>query len=149
MATEAEDALADLYEGRSEAGEAGFRPFSFTILDATWTGQHTGEGSEIGEANPITEANGQPPRVRFLTGEEIALGNLGAGAIEVGPITPPFAGGGTSLETLAGDLQTGATRHGLLRGPGHVGTLYRLIDINSERATRYMLRAAPDANYPQ
>jgi hypothetical protein len=149
MTTEAEDALADLYEGRSEAGIAGFRPHSVAVVATTWTGQHTGEGSGIPESTPIVEANSQPPRVRWLNSEEIALANLGSGIVEIGPITPAFSGGGTDLETLAGDIQTGATRYVLITGPQHPsGAIYRITDISAERPLRYMLKAAPTATEP-
>ena len=146
MPTDAEDALADLWEGRAEAGIAGFRLHSVTIVDRAWSGQHTGEGAQYETVAPIVEAGGQPPKVRWLNDEERALGNLGAGTVEVGPITPAFPGGGTSLDLLASVLEIGATRGLLIKGPKHpTGALYRITDLQNERALRYMLRGSPVA----
>jgi hypothetical protein len=147
--TLADDLMSVVYEGRAIAGSLGFRPHTVAIVATTWTGQHTGEGSGIPESTPIVEANSQPPRVRWLNSEEIALANLGSGIVEIGPITPSFSGGGTDLETLAGDVQTGATRYVLITGPQHPnGAVYRITDISAERPLRYMLKAAPTATEP-
>jgi hypothetical protein len=143
MTTEAEDALPDLFEARGEVGEAGFRVHSATIVAETYTG-HTGESlTNIDEA-PLVEGGGYNPKVRWLKDEEIAVGNLAGGTIEVGPITPAFAVGGTDLDTLMGELDRGATRHVRIVGPKHPnGARYRITEIRAERPLRYIIRAVP------
>ncbi len=146
MATDAEDALADLYEGRAEAGIAGFRVHSFRLITTTETGTHTGDGNSDETETRITEASGQNPRIRWLNDEEIAVGGYpGKGVAEVGPITPAFAGGGTDLSILTGaDMQRRDTIQGEIRGPKHPnGQRYRIIDVQCERPLRYVIRCAP------
>jgi hypothetical protein len=142
--TLADDLLPVAHAARGIAGELGFRPYRCFILDKFWTGQHTGEGNGYEDQQEITEGGGQPPKIHWFTDEEIALGNLGRGTCGIGPITPAFSGGGTDLETLQGELQTGATRHVGIVGPKHPnGARYVIIDVQSERSLRYMIRATP------
>lgn len=143
--TLAEDMLSVVYEGRSLAGEEGFRVHSVALVEVLTSGQHPGTGTEDALVTPITEANSQPPKVRWLKDEEIAVGGLGPGMVEVGPITPLFDGGGTDLTRLQGaELQTNDRLFLLITGPKHPnGAYYRITDLQCERALRYMIRAAP------
>lgn len=142
--TLAEDLKSVVFNARGIAGSLGFRTHRVYILDERWTGQHTGEGGPFPEQNEIVEGSSQPPKVRWLTDEEIAVGGLGSGSIEVGPITPAFSGGGTDLTTIAGALEQNATRYLMIVGPRHPdGARYRITSIRAERALRYMIRAAP------
>lgn len=145
--TLADDLMQVVFDGRGIAGSLGFRPYRVYIVAESYTGQHTGEGGGNIDETEIVEGSNQPPKVRWLKDEEIAVGNLAGGTIEVGPITPEFSGGGTSLELLAGELDRGATRYVRIVGPKHPnGAQYRLAEIRAERALRYMLRAVPVAN---
>lgn len=147
MATLADRLKRTVYRGRAIAGTLGFRPYTVAILTERWLGQHTGESGPHPEETAITEGSSQPPKVRWLNDDEVALANLGSGAIEVGPITPLFAAGGTDLETLAGDLDRNTTRYLKITGPKHPnGARYRITSISAGRALRYMLRAVPAAN---
>jgi hypothetical protein len=91
----------------------------------------------------IVEGNGQNPRVRTLTDEQLTLAGLPKGTLEVGPITPAFAGGGTDVALLRGDeLVQGATRHFRCRGGAAPagGALYTLVSLRTDRALRYILQ---------
>lgn len=143
--TLAEDMLSVVYEGRSLAGEEGFRVHSVALVEVLNSGSHPGTASGESVVTAITEANSQPPKVRWLKDEEVAVGALGPGTIEVGPITPLFDGGGTDLTKLQGaDLATNDQLYLLITGPKHpTGAYYRITDLQCERALRYMIRAAP------
>lgn len=145
MANEAEDALEDLFEARGEVGEAGFRIHTLTVVRSYETGEHTGDQVGGFEETPITEGNGQPPKIRWLKPDEIALGNYPSGTVVVGPITPEHAGGGTPDELLTGtDLQTKDTLRFIIRGPNHPnGWRYRKVGFSAERSLRRMLYLAP------
>ncbi len=145
--TLAERLKRTVYKGRGIAGTLGFRAHTVAIVSESYSGQHTGESSANIDETPLVEGAGQPPKVRWLKDDEIALGNLAGGTIEVGPITPEFAGGGTDLDLLMGQLERGATRYVRITGPKHTdGALYRIAEIRAERALRYIIRAVPVAN---
>jgi len=136
-----------LYGARAFAGQLGFRPHAVEILTGAWSGAHTGDGTETATALPIAESGGQPPKTRWLNDEQIALGGLPRGTVEIGPITPSFPGGGTLLATLAGDaLVRGETIHVRITGPKHPsGALYRLTSLTADKALSYKLQAQPVA----
>ncbi|HEX5076798.1 MAG TPA: hypothetical protein VFW03_26560 [Gemmatimonadaceae bacterium] len=139
-----------VYRGRAIAGGKGFRTHTVSLLDRSWTGQHTGEGSGIEQSTPITEANNQPPKVRWLKQDEIALANLAGGSVEIGPITPRNDAGtvGTdpALFTDVSDANTGKERYLLIKGPMHpTGAVYAIKSFRNEKALRIMLIASPVA----
>ncbi len=117
------------------------------IRTGSWSGAYTGRGVATNTDVPITEANSQPPKVRFLSGEELALGQLYAGAVEIGPITPDFPGGGTNLSGILPALADGQTVHVKLTGPKFPdGALFRIKDVKTDRAFHYMVTAEPVSN---
>lgn len=139
--------LRKLHKFRGITGKKGFRVHTATIVSESYVGPHTGESSANIDETPLVEGAGQPPKVRWLKDDEIALGNLAGGTIEIGPITPAFSGGGTDLAVIAGQLDRGATRYVRITGPKHPdGASYRIIEIRAERALRYIIRAVPVAN---
>jgi|1185.fasta_scaffold06046_2 hypothetical protein len=94
---------------------------------------------------PIVEANGQPPKIRWLNGQELTIGQLNPGTAEVGPITPAFSGGGTALTLLSGDdLSPGDKLYFRITGPHHPnGALYRRLNQMDEKALHYTMQLAP------
>ncbi|HVJ19907.1 MAG TPA: hypothetical protein VM686_31045 [Polyangiaceae bacterium] len=143
--TLADDLKPIVYSARAIAGTLGFRVHSVAIVIAETDGEHTGDGVRAETVTAITEDLGQPPRVKWLNDEEIALGQLGAGAIEVGPITPLHNGNGTELATLTGaDMTDGQVRLLRITGPNHPsGADYRITSVSADRPLRYMIRAVP------
>jgi hypothetical protein len=145
--TLADDLMQVVFDGRGIAGSLGFRPYRVYIVAESYTGQHTGEGGGNIDETEIVEGSNQPPKVRWLKDEEIAVGNLAGGTIEIGPITPAFSSGGTDLSGLLDDLERGSECFVRIVGPKHPnGAKYRLTERRMERALRYMLRAVPVAN---
>jgi hypothetical protein len=137
-----DDLLPIAYATRALAGQYGVRLYTVALVVEKWTGQHTGEGVRYEEYTPITEANGQPPKVEWVTDEEVALGAL-SGSIKVGNITPKFATGGTDLEPIIESLEAGSTRYIQLVGPKHpAGANYRITNIEV-KPLHYLIRAAP------
>jgi hypothetical protein len=134
-----------LYSARSIAGQLGFRIHTVSVVIARTGGPRTGDGGRWERVTPITEAGGQPPKVRWLKDEEKALGSLPDGTVEIGPITPEFTGGGTEANVITGDnIEEGAVMLVRITGPQHPeGADYRVTARTLDRALRYMLRAVP------
>lgn len=148
--TLAAELLPDVYEARAIAGELGFRPHTVAIVVVSTPGLHTGDGTRTEVVTPITEANGQPPRVRWLKDEDLALGQLPLGTVEVGPITPAFAGGGTETDLLTGaDLSVGEVRLLRITGPNHPnGADYTIRSVTADRPLRRVITAVPVGSQP-
>lgn len=129
---------------RAIPGQMGLRPYSVAIVIGAWNGSNTGRGAKATDLTPITEANGQPPKVRELNTEELALGDLGKGSLRIGPITPDFPGGGNSLDTLKPQVDAGQTVHVLVTGPGYPdGALFMIKSLNTDRALHWTLVVSP------
>jgi hypothetical protein len=135
------------YSARAIAGKLGFRPHTVAVVNVNSSGTHTGDGTRTETVTAITEADSQPPKVRWLKDDEIALaaGALPSGSVEIGPITPSFSGGGTELATINGsDLAVKDVRLIRITGPMHpTGADYTVVGVQADRALRYMIRAVP------
>lgn len=118
------------------------RPNRVYLVESEWDGEYTGEGEETQTALELT-VGGQPPKARQLNDEQIAMGELAAGAIEIGPVTPQFSTGGFSAAMLlAQAVEKGLTRHVELVGP--MGTTqFRVTSVTTDRALRYVFRGEP------
>ena len=141
--TLADDLKPLLAEIRSIPGQLGLRPRTVSVVLKSYSGAVTGEGLDLETVTAITEANGQPPKVRLLDDEELAVGALSKGTIEVGPMTTDFTGGGTSIATLTQpDADNGDVR--LFRVTGPQGTTdYALDSVTDDRALHYTIRLKP------
>lgn len=136
----AEDIRATLTSIRAIPGQYGLRPHSVTIVRVSFSGDHTGDGAVYDNETPITEGDGQPPKVRWLNQEELALGSLPNGSCTIGPITPVV---GLDLSLLSNVL-TGGTVALRIVGPQHPnGALYRITQVNADRGLHYTLVAKP------
>jgi len=131
------------YRHRSLPGAYGLRPYTVSVVLRVFGGTHTGEGSETEMVTEVVELDGYPPRVRVLDDEQLALGGLAKGSVEVGPITPDCSLGGMSIDTLrqiaaeSGDMV-------VFRLTGPSGTRdFRLVDLRDDRALHYTLRLRP------
>ncbi len=142
-----DDLRALCYSVRSIPGQLEMRPYSVAIRTGSWSGAYTGRGVATNTDVLITESGGHNPKVRFLSGEELALGQLDSGAVEIGPITPDFPGGGTDLGDLLPAVADGQTVHVLLTGPKYPdGAQFRITDVKTDRAFHYKLTAQPVSN---
>jgi hypothetical protein len=138
-----DDVRAIAYAARSIPGTLEMRPYSVAVRVTNYSGAHVGDGAETQTVTPITEANGQNPKVRWLSSEEIALSGLPNGSVEVGPCTPDFPGGGTSVSTLA-PVTPNTTVHYILTGPEFpTGATYERAGLRTDRAFHYTLTLKP------
>jgi hypothetical protein len=135
---------------RGIPGQFGLRPYSVDIVIRRKAGKYGLDGSASEVSRITLSEGGYPPKVRILNDEELALGGLGRGALQVGPITPDFLTGGASFaEITASAAQDHDLVHFEVTGPAHPnGARYRLIDAQSDRAMHWMLRLAPVASLP-
>lgn len=134
------------YELRAMAGrDFEIRPYTVSVVTRTWSGDFPGEGLSSITTTPITEAHGQPPKVRVLNDEQIALGGLPRGAVKVGPITPDFPGGGTAFTTLSpASLDAGDSFYYVLTGPDYPsGARFVLKEAQADRTFGYTVTLVP------
>lgn len=127
---------------RGLPGELGLRPYSASIITGAWSGTHTGSGSETVTTVPLTEGNGQPCKVRWLNSEELAVGDLQKGTIEIGPITPG-PGGNNLLASIHPALNKGETIHVLVTGPDLGTAKFEVTSFNADHALHYTIQAKP------
>lgn len=127
------------YELRAIPGQDfEIRPYTVKIVLRQWSGAEPGQGTETVTTVDITEFSGQPPKVRWLTDEEIAIGGYDAATVEVGPITPDFPGGGTPISTLGQDPPANTLFDYVLTGPQYPnGAIYRLKALHSDKTFQY------------
>lgn len=143
----AQDQLALLHAVRARPGEMGLRPHRVELREAESAGPHTGDGETYESWTNITEAGGYPPKVRWMKDEEIAVGALPSGSIEIGPITTEL---GAKIALLRGDDLTNGQMHMLrITGPMHPnGALYTIKSVMADHAMHYTLRAFPLSESP-
>lgn len=130
------------HEARAIPGDLGVHPYTVDVVVRAWTGGERGQGTLGTTTTAIVEANGQPPHVRWLNKEEIAVGDFEMGTVEVGNITPEFTtasgSGGTSLSTLQPALADNDVFYYVLTGPRHpTGGHYRLKEITHHVSTGF------------
>lgn len=140
----ATDIRATLTDVRSIPGQMGLRPHTVTLISTDWP-EGTGLGGSFGWTHDVTEANGQPPKVRWMKSEELALGNLSAGSVVIGPITPD-ANGNTIAVLTGADIEKAGTFYVRITGQNHPdGALYLLESSNADKALHYTLTCSPVA----
>jgi len=135
------DSLRELCHSiRAIPGQLGIRPYSVAAVSACWSGDERGEGIEDETSIAITEADGQPPKVRELSSEQLAVGGYDKGTIEVGPITPDFPGSGTLLSTLEQDPEDNTLVYFIITGPEYPsGQRFVLVELKTDRAFHYKM----------
>lgn len=127
---------------RAIPGQLGWRPYSLTIETRTWSGAEIGEGVETVTSTPITEQYGQPPKIRWLDSEQLALGGYEKGTLEIGPMTPSYPGGGVLISALSpSNLPNNTVVQFKLVGPSYPqGAYCRLVTSTDDHAGHYTLR---------
>lgn len=138
---------AILYRTRAIPSRYGLRPIHVAVELGSWSGPNTGRGSRTAWLYPITEANGASPKVREVSTEELALSDIGKGALTIGPITPDFSGGGTPLARLKPALEAGQSIHVVITGPGYPpnGSRFMIKSLNTDRGLHWTLTVSPVA----
>lgn len=144
MSTFAEDLREDLYEARSIAGCLGLRPYRVSVTIRANDGTYGLRGSATDTTVDIREADGQPPKFRFATEDEIALG-AAEGQCTVGPITPDFAAGGYTIAELTGAAAAASNLvYFTVTGPRFTtGKKYKLAKAASDHALHYTITLSP------
>lgn len=142
MATFRDSILPSVNAIRAIPGLLGWRPYSVAIETRTWSGAEIGQGTETVTLTPITEANGQPPKTRWLNTEQMALGGYERATIEIGPMTPAYPGGGLLAQTLEPHtLPANTVVQYKLTGPAYpTGVYCRLVSINTDYAGHFTVR---------
>lgn len=151
--TFANDLKTQLRSARAIPGQLGLRPHRVWMVIRTLDSEQPGETMNLPsqEEVEITHTGGQPPKVNQLKDERLAIGNLPAGSIEIGPITPPDdADAGNRLHSLVrGDLWNVAGSRNFLRVQGPTGNaFYRISSVTADKATRWMVVAIPMEKVP-
>jgi hypothetical protein len=137
----AQNLLATISWARAIPGSLGLRPHT---LERVVRFAESVRDDVAEKVTPIVEANGQSPLIRWLTSEEITVGQLNPGTAEA-RFTPSFSGGGTDIALLRGDdLGPNDKLYFRITGPHHVGgALYRKAKLNDEKALHYTLQLVP------
>lgn len=144
MATLADNLKSLAFNIRGIPGDLGIRPHTVELVEREWSGTHSGDGTRTDNVTPIQEARNRPPKVRWLSDEELAVGGLSNGSIAIGPITSDHG----LISRLSGidgsDIDVGDARYLRITGPRHPnGAKYRITKITADRAIHYMINAAP------
>lgn len=110
------------------------REYDVAVRVRSWSGAERGEDLKAECITPITEAGGRPPRVRWLSNEQLALGGYPAGTVEVGPITP----GNTLRSSLEPKSEGNDEIEWILTGPAFpCGGAFSLKDIRDDRGYQF------------
>lgn len=121
--------------------EFGFRPYTVSVVKSSTDGNlWTGENPTSETVTPILE-DGYNVKVRTLSERDYFLGAPRSASLEVGPITPSFDGGGTSLDVINPPYAEGTNIYYLVEGPGYAdgGSKFVKTSINTDKTLKYML----------
>ena len=145
--TLADDLKPALYDIRSIPGTFGLYVYRVDVvtirqLDAFKRGQPKSKTSMRG-----TEGDNQNPKVRFLSNQERELWQMSRGGIEIGPITPSFVGGGTTLASISRETSANDRNYVKITGPGHEsGSKFSIRDIKSDRGMHFTMTCQHEPN---
>lgn len=151
--TLAEDLLPDLEEIRGiPDGDLGLRPFTVSVLVRTWSGARVGLGTKTDVTTVLTNDQGKARvRARSLTAKDVvASGGLySADDWRIGPMTPPFPGGGVNQSTTNPPV-SGAQTEVFYRidGPGMAGVWFKRKADERDSALRHMVIVERTATTP-
>lgn len=152
-----DDLLPLVDEIRAIPGDLGLRRFTVTRITRTYASGTVGRGAAV-DTTLVLDNGGQNVKANLATENQISqiLGSghvLKPGTWIIGPITPDFAGGGTSPDGF--DVATGTAAQILykLTGPGlpATGTMFRAAKAapsSDGKSFRHMMVLEPAANAP-
>lgn len=139
-----DDLLPLVDELRGIPGELGFRPYQVWVRKTVYAGPRVGIG-----ASSVTETRllvgGQDPKVREIRRHDEVAGSLEAfaGEYEIGPLTPEFATGGISEDTINPEKTSTPTAVTfLIKGSGlpDSGILCQRISESNDKSLRTVIR---------
>lgn len=138
------DVLPSMEAIRAIPGSMGLRPHRCFVVVRTWTGSDVGEGTYSDSETELLESD-QPPHVRTLSGEEIAVNQLPSDTLQIGNMTPTHSGGagGTDLDLFESTLAANQERWIKLVGPNSDERRMRIVEVGKDSALHYTLRIAP------
>lgn len=130
---------------RAIPNDFGLRPYRVFVHTKLGADGHFTGGEQYTEQE-ITEANSAPPKVRWLTDEELAVGGYDGGRIRVGPITPECTAGGTPIACLKPSIDGKLSNEELVyfricgpEFPAPLGARFRLDRLESDRGIHLTL----------
>lgn len=149
-----QDRLRELaHRLRAIPAKFGLREYRVFVQRSTWSGARFGDGNHTVSETEITHAGGAPVCVRMPTNSQMALGNLAAGTVTIGPFTPQFtsrAGTTSGNDPAATNGDSPAVQLGegmLLRLTGPTfpdgGVRYRITRLNRDHGLQTTIVAEP------
>lgn len=95
------DNLGAVDDGRALLDDFGLRPFTVTLRVVTWSGDRVGKGDSVTTDTPVTVSGGRRPKLVVLQDRDVVAGGVMTRArYKIGPITPPYNGGGMTPDVL-------------------------------------------------
>lgn len=89
---------------RAIPGKMGLHPHKVTVRVRTWAGgsRPAEHGSTFTDVDTVLRVGGQNPKVAQVSQKDVIAsgGSYTDRRVKVGPLTPPFPGGGTEYTTL-------------------------------------------------
>lgn len=144
-----DDLLPEVDDIRAIPGEFGLRRYRVWVVTTTFTGSRPGmPGAQETRTEVELLVNGQPPKVRNVRSRDVIAGIAEASTIEleIGPVTPEFAGGGHYTSDLVLSTPQGVTSTVtyLVKGPGMPpsGLVCKRVFDNVDKPFRYMIHVA-------
>jgi len=132
---------------RAIPGQLGLRPHRVYLRRGAMLGSSFG-GDVWPTDTEIVEGDNQPPKVRQLNDERLALGGLAQGSLEIGPITTPHGDVGITMDDLKGaELGQYDTLFLLISGP-HGDAVYAVKGLTVDRSMHWKIIASPIAQAP-
>lgn len=130
---------------RGLPGQLGFRQYKVWVRTTEWSGSRPGQGTKTVTDTRLLVGNGQDPKVEEVRRNDVVAGikELVNAQYDIGPLTPKFAGGGVSEDTI-NPQKTDAVTETLyvLKGPGMPpeGLLCERIADHVDRSLRIVIR---------
>ena len=114
------DSLNILDSARALLSDVGLRPYRVYVQTKVYSRTLGIEADATTTTTELCVADGKPPKVRQLSAKEIVSsgGTLGDAIYEVGPLTPPYTGGGVDTSTITPDTGDKSEVTYILQGPG-------------------------------
>lgn len=143
-----DDLKPTVFDLRGIAGELGARPFTIQVVKRAYeAGSSVFNGDDPTETvlTEITEGNGYPPKVKWLTAHDYLRGANPNATVKVGPITPNHTKDGyeqgTSFELLEQlEAEKGSEIFYIITGPGFPnGSRFQLESFNGERSLGFFI----------